>query len=115
MTLQTAFRQAVGAVRARRVPCAVGAGVVAALMSQRGEAEELTAASSADRAVQASYEAAAARSAQRAAEARVSQASYAFLPKVSVSGRYVRLSDFTPPPLFPFAIAATDAPAGAPL
>jgi outer membrane protein len=115
MTLKIAFREVAEAVRAGRVPCAFAAGVVAALVSQRGAAEELTAASSADRAVQASYEAAAARSAQRAAQARVDQASYAFLPKVSVSGRYARLSDFTPPPLFPFAIAATDAPAGAPL
>lgn len=99
-------------MRRKIVPIGVAAGVVAALVSQRGWAEELSAASSADRAVQASYEAAAARSTQGAAQARVDQASYAFLPKLSVSARYTRVSDFTPPPLFPFAIAATDAPAG---
>jgi outer membrane protein len=100
-------------VRIDRVPFGVAVGAALALVSQPGWAEELTAASSADRAVRASYEAAAARSAQGAAQARVDQASYAFLPKVSVSARYTRLSDFTPSPLFPFAIAATDAPAGA--
>jgi outer membrane protein TolC len=89
-------------------------GAVLALMSRLGWAEELTAARSADRAVRASYEAAAARSAQGAAQARVDEASDAFLPKVTLSARYVRFSDFTPSPLFPFALAATDAPAGAP-
>ncbi|TMF22138.1 MAG: TolC family protein [Chloroflexi bacterium] len=39
-------------------------------------------------------------------------ASYAFLPRLGLSARYVRLSDFTPSPLFPFAIAATGAPTG---
>ncbi len=101
------------AVRTKRVPFGVAVGAALALVSQRGWAEELTAASSADGAVRASYEAAAARSARGAAQARVDQASSAFLPKVSVSARYTRLSDFTPSPLFPFAIAATDAPAGA--
>jgi outer membrane protein len=101
-------------VRTKRVPFGVAVGAALALVSQRGWAEELTAASSADGAVRASYEAAAARSAQGAARARVDQASYAFLPKLTVSARYTRLSDFTPSPLFPFAIAATDAPAGTP-
>jgi outer membrane protein TolC len=99
-------------VRIKRVPFGIAAGAVAALVCQRGWAEELTAASAADRAVRTSYEAAAARSTQGAAQARVDEASYAFLPKLSVSARYTRLSDFTPSPLFPFAIAATDAPAG---
>jgi len=100
-------------VRTNRALFGIAAGVVAALVSQRIRAEELTAASSADRAAQASYEAAAARSSQGAAQARVDQASHAFLPKLSMSARYIRVSDFTPPSLFPFAIAATDAPAGA--
>jgi outer membrane protein len=101
-------------VRTKRVPFGVAVGAALALVSQRGWAEKLTAASSADGAVRASYEAAAARSARGAAQARVDQASSAFLPKVSVSARYTRLSDFTPSPLFPFAIAATNAPAGTP-
>lgn len=100
------------AVRRSRAQLGVAVGAVIALMSQRGWAEELTAESAADRAVRASYEADAARSRQDAARARVDQASYAFLPQVHVSGRYTRLSDFTPSPLFPFAIAATNAPAG---
>ena len=62
--------------------------------------------------MRASYEAAAARSAGRSAQARVDDASYAFLPRLGLSARYVRLSDFTPSPLFPFAIAATGAPTG---
>jgi outer membrane protein len=96
-----------------RLPLGVAAGLAAALLSRSGWAEELTASSSAERAVRASYEAAAARSLKSAAQARVDQAAYAFLPRVSLSARYTRLSDFTPPPLFPFAIAATDAPRGA--
>jgi len=99
-------------VRIKRVPFGIAAGAVAMLVSQPEWAEDLTAASAADRAVRASYEAAAARSTQGAAQARVDEASYAFLPKLSVSARYTRLSDFTPSPLFPFAIAATNAPAG---
>ena len=82
------------------------------LLSERAFAEELTAVSSGDRAVRASYQAAAARSARLAAEARVDQASAAYLPRLNLSARYTRSSDLTAPPLFPFAIAATDAPAG---
>jgi outer membrane protein TolC len=93
---------------------AVAVSAVSLLVSQRGWAEELTAASSAERAVRASYEAAAARSTQSAAQARVDEASYAFLPKVTVSARYARLSDITPPALFPFSLAATNAPGGTP-
>jgi outer membrane protein TolC len=94
------------------VAVCIAVGAIAALVSQRAWADELTATSAANRAVQASYEAVAARSAQSAAQARVDQASYAFLPKVIVSARYTRFSDFAPSPLFPFAIAATEAPAG---
>src|SRR6185312_2080712 len=93
-----------------RLVGAVGALVV--LLGQRGWADELTADGAADRAVQASYEVVAARSTQDAAQADVDQASYAFLPRVSLSATYTRLSDFTPSPLFPFSLAATDAPAG---
>lgn len=82
------------------------------IVSEQALADELTAASSGDRAVRASYEVAAARSAKVAAEARVDQASDAYLPRLTLSARYTRLSDLTPPPLFPFSIAATDAPAG---
>jgi outer membrane protein TolC len=96
----------------RRSGVAVGA--LVALVGQHGWAEELTAENAADRAVRASYEAVAARSTQDAAQAGVDQASYAFLPKVSLSATYTRLSEFTPSPLFPFAIVATDAPAGTP-
>lgn len=102
------------AVRVRRARLGIAVGAAVALMGQPGWAEDLTAAGSADRAVRASYEGAAARSAQVAAQARVDQASYAFLPKVTLSAQYARVSDFTPSPLFPFAIAATGAPAGAP-
>ena len=100
------------AVRTKRVPFGVVVGAALGLVSQRGWAEELNVESSADRAVRASYEAAAARSAGRSAQARVDDASYAFLPRLGLSARYVRLSDFTPSPLFPFAIAATGAPTG---
>jgi len=93
-------------VRTKRAPFGVAVGAALALVSQRAWAEELSAESSADRAVRASYEAAAARSAGRSAQARVDDASYAFLPRLGLSARYVRLSDFTPSPLFPFAIAA---------
>jgi len=86
--------------------------VLLALISRQGAAEELTAESAADRAVQASYDVAAARSTERAAQAGVDQASDAFLPRVGVSATYTRLSDFTPSPLFPFGIVATNAPAG---
>jgi outer membrane protein len=96
----------------KRAPFGVAVSTALALVSQSGLAEELTAASSADGAVRASYEAAAARSARGAAQARVDQATFAYLPKLSVSARYTRLSDFSPSPLFPFAIAATEAPAG---
>ena len=99
-------------MRTKRVPFGVVVGAALGLVSQRGWAEELNVESSADRAVRASYEAAAARSAGRSAQARVDDASYAFLPRLGLSARYVRLSDFTPSPLFPFAIAATGAPAG---
>jgi len=99
-------------VRTKRAPFGVAVGAALALVSQRAWAEELSAESAADRAVRASYEAAAARSGERAAQARVDSASYAFLPRLGLSARYVRLSDFTPSPLFPFAIAATTAPAG---
>jgi len=86
--------------------------VLLALVSRQGAAEELTAESAADRAVQASYDVAAAGSTERAAQAVVDQASAAFLPRVGVSATYTRLSDFTPSPLFPFGIVATNAPAG---
>ena len=99
-------------MRTKGVPFGVAVGAALALVSQRAWAEELSAESSADRAVRASYEAAAARSAGRSAQARVDDASYAFLPRLGLSARYVRLSDFTPSPLFPFAIAATGAPTG---
>ena len=99
-------------MRTKRVPFGVVVGAALGLVSQRGWAEELNVESSADRAVRASYEAAAARSAGRSAQARVDDASYAFLPRLGLSARYVRLSDFTPSPLFPFAIAATGAPTG---
>jgi outer membrane protein len=95
-----------------RAPLGIALGAIFALTSRHALAEELTATSAANRAVQASYEVAAARSAHSAAQARVDQASYSFLPKVTVSARYTRLSDFTPSPLFPFAVAATEAPAG---
>jgi outer membrane protein len=78
----------------------------------RAFAEEVTAASSAEGAVRASYEALASRSARVAAEANVDQASDAYLPRLTLSARYTRLSDLTAPSLFPFSIAATDAPAG---
>jgi outer membrane protein len=90
----------------------VAAGVLVALVAQRSWAEDLTAESSADRAVATSYEAAAARSAKDAADAGVAQATAAFLPRIVISATYTRLSDFTSSPLFPFAIVATDAPAG---
>src|ERR1051325_5770271 len=86
--------------------------VLLALISRQGAAEELTADSAADRAVQASYDVAAARSTERAAQAGVDQVSDAFLPRVGVSATYTRLSDFAPSPLFPFGIVATNAPAG---
>src|ERR1044071_9062030 len=86
--------------------------VLLVLVSRQGAAEELTAESAADRAVQASYDVAAAHSTERAAQAGVDQASDAFLPRVGVSATYTRLSDFTPSPLFPFAIVATNASAG---
>jgi outer membrane protein len=86
--------------------------VLLALVSRQAAAEELTAERAADRAVRASYDVAAARSTERAAQAGVDQASAAFLPRVDVSATYTRLSDFTPSPLFPFGIVATNAPAG---
>ena len=101
-------------MRIERFPFGIAVGAVVAITSQRGWAEELTATTSAEGAVRASYESAAARSARKAAGARVDEATYAFVPKVTLTARYVRLSDFTPPPLFPFAIAATEAPAGTP-
>jgi outer membrane protein TolC len=88
--------------------------VLLAFVGRLAAAEELTAESSGDGAVRASYEAAAARSTQDAAQAGVDQAAFAFLPRLSLSATYTRLSDFTPSPLFPFSIVGTDAPAGTP-
>jgi outer membrane protein TolC len=82
------------------------------VLEHHASAEELTAASAADRAAQTSFDIAAARDARDAAEARVDQALSGFIPRVGVSARYTRLSDFTPLPLFPFNLVATDAPAG---
>lgn len=104
------FRQAVRTWRHR----AIALGAIVALDGQLGWADDLTAESSAERAVRSSYEAAAARITQDAAQAEVDQASDAFLPRVGFSAAYTRLSDFKPSPLFPFAILATQAPAGTP-
>ena len=80
-------------MRSKRAPIGVAVGAVAVFMSQRGWAEELTAANAGDGAVRASYEAAAARSAHGAAQARVDQASYAYLPKLSVAEQGAQVSD----------------------
>jgi outer membrane protein TolC len=53
------------------------------------------------RAATTSFSAKAQQENLRGAAARVDQAWMAFLPRLSVLGRYTRLSDFTPPQLFP--------------
>jgi outer membrane protein len=98
-------------------PCRAQLVLVALLLGSsappgRSRAEELTAQSSGSSAERASYEVSGARSAKAAADARVDQARDAYLPRLNVTARYVRLSDLTPPALFPFSIAATNAPAG---
>lgn len=84
----------------------------AMLAGRHALASELTASIAGERAVQASFERASAADVSRAAEARVEQARAALLPRVGATARYTRLSDITPPALFPFSIAATNAPAG---
>ncbi|RYG79606.1 TolC family protein, partial [bacterium] len=100
--------------RRQRARSAPFVGVIAglAVMSSPAFAEEVTAATSADAAVRTSYETEAVRRAKAAADSRVDQARDAYLPRLSLSARYTRLSNLTPPPLFPFSVAATDAPAG---
>ncbi len=52
------------------------------------------------RAAETSYTAKAAEEAMRSAAARVDQAWVQFLPRLSATARYTRLSSFTPPALF---------------
>jgi outer membrane protein TolC len=63
----------------------------------RASASGLTAETVAKRAAATSYTTKAAEAQLRAAAARVDQAWAAFLPRLTVTARYTRLSDFTPP------------------
>lgn len=87
-------------------------GVLGTLHAPEAFGAELTAASAGELAVRTSFERAAAADAYGAADARLDQARAALLPRVATSARYTRLSDIIPPALFPFSVAATDAPAG---
>lgn len=77
----------------------------------------LTADGVAKRAGDTSYSAKAAEESVRAGAARVDQAWLSFLPRLTATGRYTRLSDFTPPPLFTgpsINFVGTTTPAGQP-
>jgi outer membrane protein TolC len=77
----------------------------------------LTADAVARRAAETSYNAKAAEESVRATAARVDQAWMNFLPRLTATGRYTRLSDFTPPPLFTgpsINFVGTTTPAGQP-
>lgn len=68
-----------------------------------------------ERAAATSYAAKAADEGVRAAAARVDAAWAAFLPRITLSGRYTRLSEFTPPSFFgPGSLVGTSAPANTP-
>ncbi|MFO0663756.1 MAG: TolC family protein [Polyangiaceae bacterium] len=74
----------------------------------------LTEATVAARAIRSSREVAVAAAEVRAAAAEVSTAKEAYVPRVTLEGRYTRLSDFTAPPLFSSdgRLVGTTAPAG---
>ena len=74
----------------------------------------LTAEVVAQRAAETSYSAKAAQENVRAAAARVDQAWAAYLPRLTGTFKYTRLSDFTPPSFGTGSIVATPAPAGTP-
>jgi outer membrane protein len=66
------------------------------------------------RAAETSYSAKAARENVRSAAARVDQAWAAFLPRLTGTFKYTRLSDFTPPSLGSGSLVGTPAPPGTP-
>ena len=74
----------------------------------------LTAEVVAQRAAETSYSAKAAQENVRAAAARVDQAWAAYLPRLTGTFKYTRLSDFTPPSFGTGSIVATPAPPGTP-
>jgi outer membrane protein TolC len=74
----------------------------------------LSAGQVAQRAGQSSPQARAAEAALRAAQARVEQARALYLPRLTGTARYVRLSDFTPPTVGSGSLVGTLAPAGTP-
>jgi outer membrane protein TolC len=78
------------------------------------EAGGLTAEQVGRRAAETSYSASAARENVRAASARVDQAWAAFLPRLTGTFKYTRLSDFTPPSLGAGSLVATPAAPGTP-
>src|SRR5215469_15531739 len=68
------------------------------------------------RAAETSYSAAAAREALLAAQARVDQAWTLYVPRLATVARYMRASDFLPPPIVPGpgTLVGTGAPVGTP-
>lgn len=64
------------------------------------------------RAAATSYQAKAAEDSANAASSRTDAATANFLPKVTLTGRYTRLSEFTPPTLGSGALVVTGEPAG---
>ena len=72
----------------------------------------LTAEQTAKRAAQTSYQAKAADENLRGAAARVDSAWVAFLPRLSGTASYTRLSNFTPPSFGSGSLVATTAPSG---
>jgi outer membrane protein TolC len=72
----------------------------------------LTAEQVAARAMTTSYTAKAAEESVTAASARVDQAWTNYLPRVGLTARYTRLSEFTPPSLGTGSLVVTEAPAG---
>lgn len=84
------------------------------LSEARESVVPLTEATVAARAVQASRAVAIANADVRSATAETRTAREGYLPKLSVEGRYTRLSDFTAPPLFASSgrLVGTSAPAG---
>jgi outer membrane protein TolC len=91
---------------------AIAAGALAAASAAPARAAGLTADEVARRAQASSFDVAARAAERAAAEASVAQAAAAFVPRLSGTGRYTRLSDLTPPTLGTLVLAPNDTPAG---
>jgi outer membrane protein len=109
---------AVAPVRAYAAPTRAAAGAAAVEDLVRVEASGLTAERVGARAAATSFTVKAYEASLRAAAARVDRAWVQFLPRLEATGRYTRLSDFTPPTVLGAppgtSLVVSTQPAGAP-